>query len=39
MAFKLKLNADGIPVVQDGKPVFVDEEKGTELPLGRKRGF
>ena len=39
MAFKLKLNADGTAVVQDGKPVFVDEEKGTELPLDANEVF
>lgn len=39
MAFKLKLNADGNAVVKDGKPVFVDEEKGTELPLDANEVF
>lgn len=39
MAFKLKLNADGSAVVKDGKPVFVDEEKGTELPLDANEVF
>ena len=33
MAFKLKMNADGNAVLKDGMPVFVDEEKGTEMPL------
>ncbi len=39
MAFKLKLTADGNAVVKDGKPVFVDEEKGTELPLDANEVF
>ena len=30
MAFKLKLNADGSAVIQDGKPVYVSEEGAEE---------
>lgn len=32
MAFKLKLNTDGAAVIQDGKPVYVNEE-GKEEPF------
>jgi len=33
MAFKLKTNADGNAVLKDGMPVFIDEEKGIDMPL------
>lgn len=39
MAFKLKLGADGAVVLSDGKPLFVDEEKGTEIALDANEVF
>lgn len=39
MAFKLKLSADGVAVLQDGKPVFVDTEKGNEIALDANEVF
>lgn len=38
MAFKLKLN-EGVPVLQDGKPVYINEETGAEMPFDANEAF